>query len=106
MGLAAISRQATWAGCALLWCLPGFGCSSQPPRQPPSPSVAPATQPTASLALDAARIHPMYRQLLAVDLPTVSRVAVAQGLDIQLARQRVEASRGRYESSVEAVFPV
>jgi outer membrane protein TolC len=48
----------------------------------------------------------MYRQVLAIDLPTVTRVASAQNLDIQQARQRVEASRGRYESSVETIFPV
>ena len=48
----------------------------------------------------------MYRHLLAIDLPAVARLAAARNLDIQQARQRVEASRGRYESNVEAVFPV
>jgi outer membrane protein TolC len=48
----------------------------------------------------------MYRQVLAVDLPTVMRVATARNLDVQVARQQVEASRGRYEASVEAIFPV
>ena len=82
------------------------GCAEQPPPQTLLPHVAPATQPTASLQLDAAAIHPMYRELLAVDLPTIAQVAMARSVDIQQARQRVEASRGRYESSVEAVFPV
>ena len=45
------------------------------------------------------------RRLLAVDLPTVVRVAMARNLDIQEALQRVEASRGAYESSVGAIFP-
>src|SRR5258706_5315737 len=69
------------------------------------PSVAPATQPIASLKVDASQIPPMYRRLLAVDLPTVARVAMAHNLDIQAAQQRVEASRGVYESSVGAIFP-
>jgi outer membrane protein, multidrug efflux system len=69
------------------------------------PSVAPATQPTASLKVDASEIPPMYRRLLAVDLPTVARVAMARNLDIQEAQQRVKASRGEYDSSVGAIFP-
>jgi outer membrane protein TolC len=69
------------------------------------PSVAPATQPDASLKVDASQIPPMYRRLLAVDLPTVARVAMARNLDIQEAQQRVNASRGEYESSVGAIFP-
>jgi len=48
----------------------------------------------------------MYRQLLAIDLPTVTRVAMAESLDIEEARQRVASSQGRYEASVEALFPV
>jgi outer membrane protein TolC len=48
----------------------------------------------------------MYRELLAVDLPTVIKVAAAQNLDIQQARHNVEAQRGRYEASVGALFPV
>lgn len=48
----------------------------------------------------------MYREMLPVDLPTVSAIAVAQNLDIQQAKERVEAQRGRYESSVGRLFPV
>src|SRR5438876_1182752 len=71
------------------------GCA-QPQHRPQAapPSLAPATQPSASLQIDASRVQPMYRQLLAVDLPTVIRVASAQNLDIEQARQRVLASRG------------
>jgi outer membrane protein TolC len=47
----------------------------------------------------------MYRRLLAVDLPTVIRVSTARNLDIREAQQRVQASRGEYESSVGALFP-
>jgi HAE1 family hydrophobic/amphiphilic exporter-1 len=70
------------------------------------PSVAPATQPSVSLTVGPTEVKPMYHELLAIDLPTVLRVAAAKNLDIEQARQRVEASKGRYESSVEAVFPV
>jgi outer membrane protein TolC len=69
-------------------------------------SVAPSTQPTATLEVDVSQIQPMYRELLAIDLPTVAHVAAARNLDVQAARQRVEASQGRYETSVEAIFPV
>jgi outer membrane protein len=48
----------------------------------------------------------MYdHRLLAVDLPTVVRVAMARNIDIKEAQQRVEVSRGGYESSVGAIFP-
>lgn len=81
------------------------GCADLSGQQLSHPSVAPATQPTASLKVDASQIPPMYRRLLAVDLPTVARVAMARNLDIQEARQRIEASRGEYESSMGAIFP-
>jgi outer membrane protein TolC len=68
--------------------------------------MAPATQPSVSLDLNGSPIAPMYRELLAIDLPTVVRVANARNLEIERARQQVEANRGRYESNVEAVFPV
>ena len=48
----------------------------------------------------------MYdHRLLAVDLPTVVRVATARNIDIREAQQRVEASRGQYEASVGMIFP-
>jgi outer membrane protein TolC len=83
-----------------------MGCASQRPARAPYPSVAPATQPSASLAIGDTAVGPMYHELLAIDLPTTLRVAASRNLDIAQARQRVDASRGRYESSVEAVFPV
>jgi outer membrane protein TolC len=69
------------------------------------PSVAPATQPGASLKVDASKIPPMYHRLLAVDLRTVLRVATARNIDIKEAKERVEGSRGEYESSIGALFP-
>src|SRR4051812_11927721 len=82
------------------------GCADSVGPRPGRPLVTPATQPAAVLSIGDARIEPMYREVLAVDLPTVARVATARGLDVQAARERVAASEGRYESRVEAVFPV
>ncbi|HEV8694140.1 MAG TPA: TolC family protein, partial [Lysobacter sp.] len=72
------------------------------------PDLAPRSQPTtrASVLLDRSQVRPMYSQLLPIDLPTVVGVALAENLDIQQARQRVEASRGELESSVGDAFPV
>ena len=72
----------------------------------PHPLVAPTIQPTAYLKVDASQITPMYHRLLAIDLPTVAHVVMSRNLDIKQARQRVAMSRGEYESSVAAIFPV
>lgn len=83
------------------------GCAYPVHAPPAKPSVAPTSQPTASLEVGrGSEVGPMYRELLAVDLETVVRVATADNLDIRQARERVEASRGRYESNVGAIFPV
>src|SRR6478609_8381574 len=82
------------------------GCASQRGPRAAHPALGPARQPSVSLSIGGADVGPMYHELLAVDLPTVLRVAASRNLDIAQARERVEASRGRYESSVEAVFPV
>jgi outer membrane protein TolC len=83
-----------------------FGCASTPDQPQKPPHLAPATQPAVSLDITGAAIPPMYSELLAIDLPTVVRVATARNLDIRRARQQVEVNRGRYERSIEAVFPV
>jgi outer membrane protein TolC len=71
------------------------------------PSVRPTSQPAgAALSLAGDKAPVMYRELLAVDLPTVLRVARAENLEIRQARTRVEFSRGQYESSFGALFPV
>src|SRR3954467_1367515 len=82
------------------------GCAPAPKAAVTRPDLAPATQPSASLPLGGAPVQPMYRQLLAVDLPTVARVASAQAIDVQEARERVRLAQGRYETAVEAIFPV
>lgn len=69
-------------------------------------SVAPAAQPQASLKVDNSQIRPMYdRRMLAVDLPTAVRVAMARNVDVQAAQQHVAASRGAYEASIGMIFP-
>jgi multidrug efflux system outer membrane protein len=45
-------------------------------------------------------------ELLAIDLPTVTRVALSGSIDIKQARERVEGSRGRYEANLQALLPV
>ena len=85
------------------------GCLGSRATLPPLdlPSVAPG-QPcseTEALTLDASKIEPMYRERLAVDLPTVAQVAMARNFEIQLARQRVEVYRGRLQSSWGMLFP-
>ncbi|MFI5377719.1 MAG: TolC family protein [Tepidisphaerales bacterium] len=92
--------------CCLLAVLGIAGCAAPAWQPAERPALAPATQPSASLALDSTQIKPMYRELLAIDLPTVVRVAAARNLDIEQARQRVGASRGRYEASVEMIVPI
>ncbi|MFQ5591961.1 MAG: TolC family protein [Phycisphaerae bacterium] len=74
---------------------------------PPHPDIRPdeANADREPLRLDASQIKPMYTELLAVDLPTVARVAGAQNFDIRLARSSVEASLGEYESAVGRAFP-
>ncbi len=100
-----IGHRATSGRWALPLLLAVSGCTGLPTTHPRHPSVAPATQPATVLPLGAAPIAPMYYRLLPVDLPTVVHVAVAQNLEIQQARQRVEASRGSFQGSVEALFP-
>lgn len=84
------------------------GCESpQPTGAVTCPHVAPdrPDEPSAVLKLDASQIKPMYTELLAIDLPTAVRVAVAQNTDVLKARQQVKASQGRLESTVGGVFP-
>lgn len=85
------------------------GCASSRSveRVAARPNVAPATQPASAdmLTLDASQIRPMYRELLGIDLPTAVKVATARNADIQQARQQVDVSRGRLESTVGAAFP-
>jgi outer membrane protein TolC len=48
----------------------------------------------------------MYdRRMLAVDLQTTVRLAMARNVDIQAAQEHVAASRGQYEASIGMIFP-
>src|SRR5437870_2539136 len=40
-----------------------------------------------------------------IDLPTVLRLANAQNLDIQIARERLKEAKANHESAVELFFP-
>jgi outer membrane protein TolC len=74
--------------------------------QVPHPSVAPATQPTTALKIDPAQIPPMYdHRMLATDLPTTVRVAMARNIDIEVAQQHVAALGGAHEASIGMIFP-
>jgi outer membrane protein TolC len=102
-----MKRQSIWRRRLLAFpLLTVAGCADLHGQRLLHPAIAPAVQPTASLSVDASQITPMYHRLLAIDLPTVVRVSESQNLDIKQARQQVEMSRGRYESSVAAVLPV
>ena len=83
-------------------------CATDPPElKGPRPSVVPSGQPAAdTLHLDRSQAHPMYREMLAIDLPNVVQVASLKNVDILQARQRVEASRGELESAAASVFPI
>lgn len=59
-----------------------------------------------AVQLDQKQMQPMYQELLAIDLPTVVKVATAQNVDILEARERVNEARGRYEGNVESIFPI
>ncbi len=101
-------EQGLRALCVLLGLFTG-GCASHKPNvaPPQRPNVAPAVlrSEADALQLDASHIEPMYTQVLAVDLPSVVKAATADNLAIQQARQAVEASQGRYESTVGSAFP-
>jgi outer membrane protein TolC len=93
------------------WIIAGLlllgGCASQSTKSSKAPpTVAPTTQPVSDGVPLGSQIPPLYREMLAIDLPTVAQVASAQNIDIRQAKERVEASKGRLESSVGAFFPV
>lgn len=81
-------------------------CAEPSQRPAPLPSLAPDRPSEQSVALADAAIRPMYREIVAIDVASVVRLALAQNIDLKLARENVEAARGRYEGSVEAIFPV
>jgi multidrug efflux system outer membrane protein len=83
-------------------------CATDPLETKGSPpSVAPNAQPAAdALRLDRSQVSPMYREMLAIDLPNVIQIASLKNIDVLQARQRVEVSRGQLESAAASVFPI
>lgn len=85
------------------------GCAS--PQQSRTaleePAVAPAHRPVSEhpIELDASRIAPMYREILAIDLPAVVRIAAAENFDVLQAREQVLASQSLLESARGSLFP-
>ena len=102
-----IARGKTWIFVLLLGGWMG-GCASHKPEltlDPPDVSPTDIAEAAEVLALDASVVSPMYTELLAVDLPSVVRVAAAQNMQILQARERVRASEGKLESTIGAAFP-
>jgi outer membrane protein TolC len=99
------ARRRAGRGLALV-ALACVRCADAPPQPPPAPSLAPATQAGNAAPMAETTIRPMYQEVLAVDLPSVVRLAAAQNIDVEKAHAAVEGARGRYEGSIEAVFPV
>ncbi|MFQ5463306.1 MAG: TolC family protein [Phycisphaerae bacterium] len=90
------------------WLLAVAGCATIKPSAPAvRPSVAPQAQTPAhdALGLDPSAVDPMYTELVAIDLPSVLRVAGADNLDILEARQMIVADKGRFEAAVGSAFP-
>jgi hypothetical protein len=106
--MAKVHRAARPCGRALVaaLALAFIGCATPQHVRQPHPSVAPTTQPTVSLDVGPTELKPMYRELLAIDLPTVLRVADAKNLDIEQARQLVVSSNFGDEFIVVAYFRV
>ncbi len=101
------ARAGLLCGIVLLSCL-AAGCATEPSEpEGPRPVVSPASQPAAeALRLDRSPLHPMYSEMLAIDLPNIVQIASLRNIDILEARQRVEGARGQYERASAAVFPV
>src|SRR5437899_1144019 len=59
---------------------------------------------TLLLALPAASAQPT-NQTYPIDLPTALRLANAQNLDIQIARERLKEAKANHQSAMEQFFP-
>ncbi|MCH7556289.1 MAG: TolC family protein [Planctomycetes bacterium] len=85
------------------------GCATTKLRetQLQKPDVTPEHQTASThvLQLDASQIKPMYREIYAINLPTVVRVAAAENFDILQAKEQVMASKGLLESAHGSIFP-
>ncbi|PYI87439.1 MAG: hypothetical protein DME26_06165 [Verrucomicrobia bacterium] len=64
----------------------------------PFVSTAPAQVSAPPTGANTNKVYP-------IDLPTVLRLANAQNLDIQIARERLKEAKANHESAVEQFFP-
>ncbi len=85
------------------------GCATTEPITvaPEYPDVAPAQRYSSAdmLTLDASVVRPMHHEIVAIDLPTVVQVAMADNIDIRQARLQVKASQGLYDGAVGRALP-
>jgi len=104
MAMAKKVVAAAGAGIAALM----VGCTGPGSPPPDRPSVAPAAGNGVriGLALEGERAAPMYREILAIDLPTVVRVAHADNFEIRQAKLNVQTAQGQAESAYGGIFPV
>src|SRR6059036_476764 len=61
--------------------------------------------PTSQAQVPASPSRATTNNVHPVDLPTVLRLANAQNLDIQIARERLKEAKANHESAVELFFP-
>ena len=85
------------------------GCATTEPITvaPQYPDVAPTERRTSpdTLTLDSSVVSPMHHEMLAIDLPTVVQVAMADNIDIRQARLQVKASQGLYDAARGRALP-
>src|SRR6266850_572869 len=63
--------------------------------------LLPTSQAQVSVSLGSVTTNNVYP----IDLPTALRLANAQNLDIQIARERLKEAKANHESAVELFFP-
>ena len=61
--------------------------------------------PTSPAQVPASPSRATTNNVYPVDLPTALRLANAQNLDIQIARERLKEAKANHESAVEQFFP-
>src|SRR6516225_8324024 len=107
-GVGAVIKSAFARCAALLLASIVSACANDPPvAELGRPNVAPVRQKSSgTLRVENAKINPMYRQVLAIDLENVAHIASIDNLEILKAREHVEASQGQLESAGAAILPV
>ncbi len=61
--------------------------------------------PTSPAQVPASPSRATTNNVYPIDLPTALRLANAQNLDIQIARERLKEAKANHESAVEQFFP-